>query len=131
MAIVSVSLPDELLTELDSSVKNRGFATRSEVIRNALRAFMAEHRSLKEVEGEVVITITIIFEKGAKNDPTFNIQHEYRNLISTFLHSHVDENNCLEVMIVRGDVDMIKKLVDAIKANDQIAQVNIAVLKAK
>ncbi len=116
------------MKELDSSIKERGFASRSEIIRQALRAFIAEHRSLRELEGEIVATITVIYGKGAKDDPTFKIQHDYSNIISTFLHSHVEEENCLEVMVVKGDAGVIRRLVDALKANEQITQVKVAVL---
>ena len=128
MTIVSVSIPEKLLEELDNSIKERGFASRSETIRHALRSFVAEHRSLKELEGEIVATITVIYGKAAKNNQMLSAQHEYGNIISTFLHSHVDENNCLEGMVVRGDAGTIRRLVDAMKANEQIAQVKMAVL---
>ena len=132
MTIVSISIPDRLLEEIDNSIKKRGFASRSEIVRQALRAFTAEYRSLRELEGEIVATITIIYarkhSKGAERDQTFNTQHEYGNVISTFLHSHVDENNCLEVIVAKGDAGVIRKLVEALRANEQIAQVKIAVL---
>jgi len=128
LTIVSVSIPEKLLEELDNSIKERGFASRSETIRHALRSFMAGYRSLEKLEGEIVATITVIYGKAAKNNQMLSAQHEYGNIISTFLHSHVDENNCLEVMVVRGDAGTIRRLVDAMKANEQIAQVKMAVL---
>ena len=128
MTIISVSIPDKLLGQLDNSIKERGFASRSEIIRQALRVFTAEYKSLRELEGEIITTITVIYKKGANRDQMLNTQHEYGDIISTFLHSHVDEKNCLEVIVARGDAHVIRKLIDALKANEQIIQVKIAVL---
>lgn len=129
MPIVSISIPDKLLKKIDTSIKEKGFASRSEIIRQAFRAYMIEYKNLRELEGEIISTITILFKKGVNRDKMFATQHEYGHVISTFLHSHVDENYCLEVIVATGDVNVIRKLVEDLKANEQIAQVKITVLE--
>ena len=128
MTVISISIPDNLLKELGDSIRERGFASRSEIVRQAVRAFTAEYRSLQELEGEILATITIITGKRANRDRILETQHQFGNVVSTFLHSHVDEEYCLEVIVARGDADVIRRLVDALKADEQIAQVKIAVL---
>lgn len=130
MTIVSVSIPRRLLEELDGSVERRGFASRSEVVRQAIRFFMAEYRSLDEVEGEVTATITIVYERAMKNEKMLSIQHKHEGLISTFLHAHVDEDNCLEVMVVRGSVEGVRKLIEAMKADEQVKQVKVTIISS-
>ena len=129
LPIVSVSIPDRLLQEVDSVLSKQGFSSRSEIVRYALREFMAERGRLRELEGEITSTITVIYERGAKNEQILNAQHGYGDVILTFLHCHVDEKHCLEVMVVKGDAGMIGKLVDALKANKRVAQVKVAVLR--
>jgi len=128
LTVISISIPDNLLKELGDSIRERGFASRSEIVRQAVRAFTAEYRSLQELEGEILATITIITGKRANRDRILETQHQFGNVVSTFLHSHVDEEYCLEVIVARGDADVIRRLVDALKADEQIAQVKIAVL---
>ncbi len=129
MTIVSVSIPDNLLERVDYSMKEDGFANRSEMVRQALRAYIAEARSLRELEGEIAATITIIYEREATKGPISDIQHSFGDIISTFLHAHIDEDYCLEVIVVKGDANIVRKLVDAFRTSEQIAQIKVAVLK--
>jgi CopG family nickel-responsive transcriptional regulator len=128
LTIISVSVPDELLGKLDSSIKKRGFASRSEILRQAIRAFMEEYRSLENITGEVTATVTVIYTKAAKNERMLSIQHEYENVVLTFLHTHVDEDNCLEVMVVKGPIEDIRKLSDALKANKDVKQIKVSLV---
>lgn len=129
MTIVSVSIPDNLLERVDYSMKEDGFANRSEMVRQALRAYIAEARSLRELEGEIAATITIIYEREATKGAISDIQHSFGDIISTFLHAHIDEDYCLEVIVVKGDANIVRKLVDAFRTSEQIAQIKVAVLK--
>jgi CopG family nickel-responsive transcriptional regulator len=130
MTIVSLSIPDKLLERVDSSIEGEGFANRSEIIRQALRTFIAEGRSLKELEGEIAATITIIYEKKANRGQISDIQHSYGNIISTFLHAHIDEHYCLEVIVVKGKANVVRKLVNAFRTNEQIIQIKVALVSA-
>jgi CopG family nickel-responsive transcriptional regulator len=129
MTIISVSIPEKLLEKVDHSLNEEGFANRSEMIRQALRAFMTEGKNLRELEGEITATVTIIYERKAKRERISDIQHSYGDLISTFLHAHIDEDHCLEVIVVKGESNILKKLVDALRSNEQIIQIKVAVLK--
>ncbi|MFX0194987.1 MAG: CopG family ribbon-helix-helix protein [Candidatus Hodarchaeota archaeon] len=128
MPIVSISIPEKLLEDLEESLQERGFASRSEIIRQALRDFIMEHKDLEKFEGEIIATITIVYEKSAQKVKTLDIQHQYGSLISTFLHAHVDSSNCLEVMVVRGEAVMIRELIDSLKTSKLIQQVKVVFL---
>jgi CopG family nickel-responsive transcriptional regulator len=126
--VISISVPDKLLGDVDSYIEEHGFANRSEIVRQALRTFMTEDKSLREIEGEIVATITMIFERKAKRELISDIQHRYGDITSTFLHTHIDGDHCLEVVVVKGEADTVRKLVDAFKTNDQIVQMKVAML---
>ena len=66
MTVISVSVPEKLLEHVENSIKEQGFANRSEIVRQALRAFIKESKSLKELEGQIAASITIIYERGAR-----------------------------------------------------------------
>jgi len=128
LTIISVSIPDELLEKLDNSIKERGFASRSEILRQAIRSFMEEYRSLESITGEVTATVTVIYTKAAKNDVMLSIQHKYEGIVLTFLHTHVDKDSCLEVMVVKGSIQDIRKLTDAMKTNRWVKQLKISIV---
>ena len=128
MTIISVSVPEKLLQKVETTIKDQGFANRSEIVRQALRNFIMESKSLKELEGEITASITIIYNREATKGQISEIQHSFGNIISTFLHAHVDEDHCLEVIVVKGAAKNIRKLVEAFRTNEQISQLKLSIL---
>jgi metal-responsive CopG/Arc/MetJ family transcriptional regulator len=88
MTVISVSVPEKLLEHVETAIKEQGFANRSEIVRQALRAFIRESRSLRELEGQVAASITIIYERGAKKAQISEIQHSFGNIINLSSRSH-------------------------------------------
>ena len=129
VTVISVSVPEKLLERVENSIREQGFANRSEIIRQALRTFIMESRSLSELEGEIAASITIIYERGAKKAQISEIQHSFGDIISTFLHAHIEEDYCLEVIVVKGEAGNIRKLVDAFRTNEHINQIKVSILK--
>ena len=129
VTVISVSVPEKLLERVENSIREQGFANRSEIVRQALRTFIMESRSLRELEGEIAASITIIYERGAKKGQISEIQHSFGDIISTFLHAHIEEDYCLEVIVVKGEADTIRKLVEAFRTNEQINQIKVSILK--
>jgi CopG family nickel-responsive transcriptional regulator len=129
MTIISVSVPEKLLERVETSIREQGFANRSEIIRQALRAYVLESRNLRELKGEIAASITIIYGRGTKNEQISEIQHSFGNIILTYLHAHIEEDYCLEVLVVKGEADSLRKLVDAFRTNEHINQIKVSILK--
>jgi CopG family nickel-responsive transcriptional regulator len=121
-------MPEVLLEQMDSAITERGFASRSEITRQALRLFLKEDIQIEKLEGEIVATITIIYREKADRQRLLDAQHVYSGLVSTFLHAHIHEGFCLEVIILKGQARIIRKFTDNLRANEQITQINVAVL---
>jgi len=130
VTVISISVPEKLLERVENSIREQGFANRSEIVRQALRTFIMESRSLRELEGEIAASITIIYERDATKGQISEIQHSFGDIISTFLHAHIEEDYCLEVIVVKGEADTIRKLVGAFRTNEQITQIRVSVLTA-
>ncbi|MBN1245694.1 CopG family ribbon-helix-helix protein [Candidatus Bathyarchaeota archaeon] len=128
MSIVSLSIPKSLLEKVDHYIKEQGFANRSEIIRQALRAYMSESRKLSELQGRITAIITIAYRREAKRGQITDIQHSYVPVVLTFLHTHIEEGNCIEIIVARGDAQVIKALVEALKVNEQISEVKVTIL---
>lgn len=121
-------MPDLLLKQVDAAIEERGFASRSEIVRQSLRLFLNEDVRIEELEGEATATITIIYREKADRGRILDAQHVYSGLVSTFLHAHIHEGYCLEVIILKGQAVTIRRFVDSLRSNEQITQIKIAVM---
>jgi CopG family nickel-responsive transcriptional regulator len=128
LSIISLSLPTELLEELDSILGKDHNATRSEVIRQAVRRYISDYNELDKIEGNVIATITVLYEKAEKNEELFYLQHEFSDMITAYLHSHLTEDECLEVLVVKGSSKRLKSLIDGLKANKPVRQIGFSVM---
>jgi CopG family nickel-responsive transcriptional regulator len=128
MEIISLSLPEELLKELDGVLGKEHSATRSEVIRQAVRNYISDYNNLDSIKGDVTATITVLYGKTEKNEELFRLQHEFSDMITAYLHSHLTEENCLEVLVVKGSPKRLKNLVDGLKANKPVKKIKFAIM---
>lgn len=109
MAIISVSLNDKLLGEIDSLKEEMGFSGRSDVIRAAARILIDEKKSEEKIEGRVNALIFLIHSQRVEGAVT-DIKHEFEDIINTQIHSHLKEENCLELFILEGEASRIKDI---------------------
>ena len=128
MSIISLSLPTELLEELDAVLGEQKSATRSEVLRQALWSYLTEYKKLDELKGIVIATISVLYNKEEKNEELFKLQHEFSDMITAYLHSHLTETSCLEVMVIKGPTGRLKGLIDGLKANKPVKQIKFSIM---
>ncbi len=111
---VGVSFESDLLEEFDSLITEKGYKNRSEAIRDLIREFISSETLLEDEEGEVAGAITIVYEHDSSNvmEKLVDIQHHSSVNISGTTHVHLDEDNCLEVIVAQGENKDLKKLAD-------------------
>lgn len=131
MTIISLSVPDSLIEKIDEKIKEKGFASRSEFARQALRIYLSDDIKIDEVEGEAVATITVIYRENSDRRKLVEAQHLYGGLVSTFLHAHIQEGYCLEVIILKGKAFLIEKFLDTLRKNEDIMQSKVSILSQK
>lgn len=110
MAIISISLNDKLLTEIDQLQEELGFSGRSEVIRAGARMLLADNREKEKLEGRLNSVLLLIHSQKVEDTVTA-IKHEFEDIISTQIHNHLREDKCIEVFILEGDAARINDLV--------------------
>ena len=127
---MSLTLPKELLDELDRTLKAQGYASRSEAVRDALRDFLASYRWRSGLKGEQLGAILVMYEHDVRGlaDALVDIQHESASIITAAQHLHVDAKNCLETLVVRGQAEEIRKLVDRLSALRGVKQAKLVVI---
>jgi CopG family nickel-responsive transcriptional regulator len=127
--IISLSLPSELLEQLDTILGDEDrSATRSEVVRQAVRMYLTQYNELKKIKGNIIATITVLYDKTQENQELFKLQHEFDDMITAYLHAHLSETSCLEVMVVKGASKRLQNLVDGLKANKPVKQIKFSIM---
>jgi len=113
VARIGVSLPPKLLRKFDSLIDGMGYANRSEAIRDAVRDYILKNE-LRNEKGKRVGVISIIYDHDVHgvNDVLIDLQHKFHDVIQSSTHLHLDEHNCLELIVVRGEARKIKKIRD-------------------
>lgn len=109
----AVSLPEKLLESFDKIIAKKNYPSRSEAIRDLIRAHLVE-QEWTEGNKEVVGTITIVYNHETREllDKLMDFQHHHYNFIISSTHIHLNEHNCLEVLIVKGKAKDIKEVAD-------------------
>ena len=118
-----VSLEPELLNKFDKLIKKKGYASRSEAVRDLVRKELNEEM-IAGHRGHLHGTLTLIYDHDASHlsDRLTHKQHEYHHLISSTTHIHIDHHRCLEVLVIKGKASDIKKMADAIRAMKGVLQ---------
>lgn len=106
-----VSVDSDLLEKFDSLSSRKGYENRSEALRDLMReALVADRRT--QGDGEVVGTVTLMFDhhaRGLSSELTGH-QHAHHHEILSTLHIHLDHQHCLEVVVVKGKVEKVKRI---------------------
>lgn len=125
MTVVSITIPTDLLKKFDEFMKTRGYYSRSEAFRDAIRSLMAEAELAKMETGNVAATIMIVCDY-ARRDVDLKmteVRHEFDDVVIENVHRHIDEKYCLEIFIAEGNNEKILDLIGRVRGMRGIQQV--------
>jgi CopG family nickel-responsive transcriptional regulator len=112
---IGVSLPHGLLEKFDRVMNERGYTSRSEGIRDAIRNYIADFEWMAHPEAQMLGVLTLLYnhhQRGLK-DSLGELQHKHPKAIESSLHIHLTEDLCLEVVLIRGDSSTIKSIAES------------------
>jgi len=102
---IGISLEDDLLAQFDRLIAEKGYVNRSEAVRDLIRDALVQ-REWSESSGreERVAVVTLVYghDSSSLAQKLAHIQHENHRAVVSALHVHMDEHNCLEVLVLRG-----------------------------
>jgi CopG family transcriptional regulator, nickel-responsive regulator len=106
-----VSLPEDLLKRFDEDINSRGYDNRSEAIRDLIRDNLVKSE-WENVSGETAAAVVLVYDHHQRGLTTqlTEKQHEYHEYIISTMHAHLDHDNCIEVILLRGKTDMVRKV---------------------
>jgi CopG family nickel-responsive transcriptional regulator len=109
---VGVTFPPELLKDFDEITSKMGYESRSKAIQDAVRLFVSERKWLQEEESNQTGILLMVYDhevRGLESELT-EVQHHHSSLISSTMHIHIGERDCLEAIAVRGKASEIRRL---------------------
>jgi CopG family nickel-responsive transcriptional regulator len=129
---VSISIEPDLIDEFDKITKNIGY-NRSTAIETAIRDFLTEYKWSVEERGQVAGAITMVYDHHATglSESLTHIQHDYLDVVSSVTHVHLDHDNCLELLAIKGDIKRIKELTQSLRVIRGVKQLKISILNNK
>ena len=121
-----ISFEPKLLKLFDKFIKEKGYTNRSEAINDIIREKLF-HRHHEQIVG----TIKVVYDQrvGHYSKNVSNLQHDYHCQIVSSMHTYLDHHNCLELIIVKGRIDRIKKLMEKIKETKGVKEVSLLLEK--
>lgn len=116
LARFGVSLDKELLQRFDRWLREKKYTNRSEAFRDLIRQELVQKQW--KGSGEIAGTITLIYDHHKRElvNKLMDIQHDFGKIIISAQHIHLDHNNCLEIVALKGSPKQAKNLADSLKS---------------
>lgn len=112
-----VSAESELIESFDELARQRGYANRSEALRDLMRDALVQARvDSGPAQGEVLGTLTLVYDHHAREltSQMADLQHQHHDLVVSVLHVHISHDDCLEVLALRGQIQPVRQLADSL-----------------
>ena len=117
-----ISFEPKLLMMFDKFIKHKGYSNRSEAINDIIRDRLTHHH-----ESEIIGTIKVIYDQriGHYSKNVSNLQHDYHCQIVSSMHTYLDHHTCLELVVVKGNVGRVNKLLKKIRETKGVKEAHI------
>ncbi len=119
MPIVSISINDDLLAEMEVLKKELGYTGKSELLRAALRTLIAEKKERATLVGQVS-SILIASHNEEAEEVVTGLKHKYERCVNTHLHSKQESGKCLELFILKGEASDVRRMLNEFQKNRKI-----------
>jgi CopG family nickel-responsive transcriptional regulator len=127
---ISFSTPLSLVKEFDESLSELGYGDRSKALQMAMRNFITEYawKGEKGRLGAGAVLLTYDHEAHGVQEELTHAQHQYRDVISSTMHIHLDELRCLEIISVKGKLERIQTMAKELMKTKDISQFKLSTI---
>lgn len=118
MERLTISIEDQLAKQFDDFIRARGYSNRSEAMRDLIRERLEGERLENWDEGHCVATLSYIYNHHESElaSRITSVQHDHHDLTLSSMHVHMDHDNCLEVVILRGSIQSVRTFANLVMA---------------
>lgn len=131
----TISLDESLARQFDQLIAERGYSNRSEAVRDLIRGAIEGDRQRDPPSGHCVGNLSYVFNHHQRElaERLTGLQHEHHDLTVAAMHSHLDHENCLESVILKGPTAAVRQFADALMAQSGVrhGQLNVIALEAE
>lgn len=115
LARIGVAIDSLLLKRFDQLIGQRGYTNRSEAFRDLIRDELVQ-KSWESPDADVVGTVTLVYNHHVRmlNEKLTGMQHDHHKNILSTMHVHLDHDNCLEVIVVKGKAKNVQHIADGL-----------------
>jgi CopG family nickel-responsive transcriptional regulator len=114
----TISLEQDLALDFDRLIRERGYTNRSEAVRDMLRAALERRRGERDEGTHCVASLSYVFNHHERElaDRLTALQHAHHDLCVSTTHVHLDHDDCLETLLLRGPTAAVRHFADALVA---------------
>jgi CopG family nickel-responsive transcriptional regulator len=122
----SVSLDQPLLERFDRQIKKDGYPTRSKAVADLISEALVKHEWKEGKEIAAAIVMVYDHHKRGLSTKLTHVQHDYHHLIVSSQHIHLDHDNCLEIVVVKGRPEKVRQLARKLKGTKGVKYASLA-----
>ena len=126
MTIISVSLNENILRDIEKIKNDYGYSGRSEVIRAGVRLLISESKDIEKLFGEINSILLVIHHHDSESAVS-EIKHDFKDITKTQIHSHFEKEKCLEIFVLQGKAEKIKEMYRLFNTNKKMDIVKLIV----
>jgi CopG family nickel-responsive transcriptional regulator len=114
----TISLDENLAHAFDELIKERGYSTRSEAVRDILRAHLQQSAEKRSSKGACVANLSYVYNHHERDlaERLTRLQHAHHDLTVSTMHAHLDHDQCIETVMLKGSVKRVREFADEIIA---------------
>ncbi len=131
----TISLDESLARGFDELIAARGYSNRSEAVRDLIRGAIESDIQNDPPSGHCVATLSYVFNHHERElaERLTGMQHDHHDLTVAAMHSHLDHENCLETVILKGPATQVRRFAGALMAERGVrhGQLNLIALQAE
>jgi CopG family nickel-responsive transcriptional regulator len=131
----TISLDESLASQFDQLIAERGYSNRSEAVRDLIRGAIEGDRQRAKPSGHCVANLSYVFNHHERElaERLTSLQHDHHDLTVAAMHTHLDHENCLETVILKGATTDVRQFADALIAERGVrhGKLNVIALEAE
>ena len=118
----TISLSEDLAKQFDDLIRRKGYQNRSEAVRDILRSLLSAESLERHEAPYCVAALSYVYDHHARDlaERLTNLQHQHHDLVLSTMHVHLDHDNCLETVTLRGPTDAVQDFANALMAEPQV-----------
>jgi len=130
---ITITVDDDLLSQLDAFMERKAYENRSEAFRDLLRERLDRDRVETGEASHCIACLTYVYnhEERELARRLTRAQHEHHDLALSTLHVHLDHDNCMETVVLRGGIDAVREFANQVISQPGVRHGNLHLVPAE